>query len=496
MQPTRRDFLKLTGSAVALAGTAALAWPEPAQAQAAAAQLGDETLHFLNRISWGARPEDVERAHAIGIGAYLEEQLNPATLDDSATDALLASHVILNMKRQEAYRLANREYRTSVALIEGMLLRAVHSKRQLHERMVEFWLDHFNIAVDELGPDLVVYQREVVRQHALGSFRDLLMGTAQNPAMLYYLDNFLNVAEHPNENYARELMELHTLGVDGGYTEDDVKAVARAFTGWTVNDATESGFWFDETVHDVNEKMVLGHRLPSSRGIEDGLHVLSILANHPSTARFVCRKLCVRFVSDNPPASLVESAAVKWMTNGGELKSVLTHIFTSEEFRQSAGQKLRRPLDFFVGALRATGTESPEFWRTEEMLQALAQVPYRWQPPNGYPDVAGAWMSSGGLLARWNVAMQLTHGALSDPEAYMTSHLMERTGQPATVGEMVDSAGWQVFAAPLPPAERAVFIDYAADGAGEQAPVTPHLLSRKLGTLYGLMLAAPLYQWR
>ncbi|MBI5668569.1 MAG: DUF1800 domain-containing protein [Chloroflexi bacterium] len=496
MQTSRRDFLRLMGltsAAVAIGGQSLLAW-EQFDAPLVASNLA---LHLLNRITYGVRPQDSERAAALGIEAYLDEQLNPERIDDSAMDARLLELPILNMDRYAASLLPEREYRTYKALMAGMVWRAVYSERQLLERMAEFWTDHFNIPSDELGVELVTFQRQI-RQHALGNFRDLLFASAQSPAVLYYLDNYLNNAEHPNENYARELMELHTLGVDGGYTERDVKEVARAFTGWTVHDGTDTGFYFDPSTHDTGKKNVLGHPLPADRGIEDGLHVLSILTNHPATARYLCYKLCVRFVSDDPPSSLVDSAAAIWTANRGAIKPVLRHILLSAEFQTSAGQKLRRPLDFFIGVLRATGTEIHDFYTMENLLLELAQPPFGWHPPDGYPDKAGAWMSSAGLLARWNVAMMLTHGAYSDLELQktMTAHLHEYVGSAATVGELVDRAAARVFGGRIPDAARAAFIAFAADGGESVTPVTPLLLSRKLGTLYGLMLASPLYQWR
>jgi uncharacterized protein (DUF1800 family) len=493
MTLSRREFLKaMSAATAATAIPPALTWGVVEQNTPPS----DPDLHLLNRITWGPRPADLARIRQIGQEAYLDEQLDPDKLDDSALDERLKSLPILFMKRREAHRLVDREYRAFVALTQGMVQRAVYSQRQLFERMVEFWADHFNMPDDELGPDLVTYHREVLRRHALGNFRDLLIGTAQNPAMLYYLNNAESDAKHPNENFARELMELHTLGVDGGYTEKDVKAVARAFTGWTVNNALPDGFYFNPEMHDTGSKEVLGHQLPAERGIEDGLHVLSILVNRPATARYLCQKLCVRFVSDQPPISLVESAAAVWIAHEGAIRPVLRHILLSDEFRQSVGQKLRRPLDFFIGALRATGTEIQEFSAMEEMLRELAQVPYGWHPPNGYPDVAPAWMTSAGLLARWNVAQALTHGAYSIADSKMTTQLEARIGQPQTVGALVEAVAEQVFVTPLPPAMRAALVDFAADGAGSAVAVTPHLLARKLGALYGLMLASPLYQWR
>jgi uncharacterized protein (DUF1800 family) len=458
----------------------------------------DPILHLLQRTTWGVRPDEVAHAREIGYEAYLDEQLNPEQIDDGEADGRLRNIPILNMDRHAVHRLKDSEYRSFRALTEGMIMRAVTSKQQLLERMVEFWADHFNVSGDDFTQEMVVYQREAIRANALGKFRDLLFATAKSPAMLYYLDNYINVAEAPNENYARELMELHTLGVDGGYTESDVKEVARAFTGWTVHNGTRSGFYFDPYEHDNDPKVVLSHRLPGGRGLEDGLHVLNILTEHPATARYLCTKLCVRFVSDNPPASLIDSLTAVWQQSGGDIKTVLRALFMSSEFQNSVGQKFKRPLDFFIGALRATGTQIREWWVLEEMVMQLGQPPYGWGPPNGYPDVAGAWQNTGGLLARWNIAMALTHGAYEDiyGDYTLTTKLHERIGQPATAVQLVDAVATQIFGTPLGKDAQAQFIDYLTDGGGRETAVTPHLLARKLASLYGLMLASPHFQWR
>ncbi len=457
-------------------------------------------LHLLNRITWGARPEEVERAEKIGLSAWLDEQLNPQDIDDSQLEAHLKDLPLLKVTdRRALYALNDYEWRVYQTQVRAMLRRAIHSNRQLQERMTEFWTDHFNINANDVdyAPDLLVLHN-TFRQGALGSFRDLLFASAKSPAMLMYLDNFVNVKDAPNENYARELLELHTLGVDGGYTERDIKAVARAFTGWTVHPKTKDGFYFDPEEHDTGVKKILGHTLPAERGIEDGLHVLSIVANHPSTAQFVCRKLCVRFVSDNPPPALVDRLTQTWRQTGGEIRPVLRQLFLSAEFQQSAGQKFRRPLDFLVGVLRASGAEIQQKWVLEEIITRLGQIPYSWPTPDGYPDTASAWMSTNGLLARWNTAMRLTHAAYSDPEeGYgISADLYARIGQPKTVSELVDAVARQVFGAPLPPAAARPFIAYAADSGSASTPVTPHLIARKLGSLFGLMLASPQYQWR
>ncbi len=495
---SRRGFLKLASGA--LVGTAigagvtreALAWLPTDTLPAA----DDPALHLLNRITYGARPEELERVRHMGIEAYLDEQLQPDAIDDPEWDALAKTMPILSMDRRAAYSMGPGAFRVYMTMVRAMVIRAAVTRRQLLERMVEFWTDHFNIATSDYSPDLMILHRDVIRRHALGKFRDLVFGTAQNPAMLYYLDQAYSHKEHPNENYARELLELHTLGVNGGYSERDVKEVARALTGFTVRDATETGFFFDMDMHDTDEKVVLDHRLPPGRGIEDGLHVLDIVAHHPSTARFICTKLCCRFVSDDPPASLIDSAVSLWQDTEGDIRAVLRHILLSAEFQASVGQKLRRPLDFFIGAVRATGSEFQNFWVLEEMLTDLAQVPFGWHPPDSYPDVAAAWINSSGLLARWNTAMRLTHGGYSDKDSGVVNRLHERIGTPETVGQLVDAVAVQIFAAPLPETTRVQFIAYASDGSGPDTPVTTHLLSQKLGTLFGLMLASPQYQWR
>ena len=493
MTVSRREFLQRGGAVATLIGVGM-----SLEARADEVSFTDPDVHLLNRLTYGPRPDELTRLKETGAEAFLDEQLLPEQIDDAEADAKLAQYPILEMDRHTIYRLQHSEGRAYQSLVQGMLERAVYSKRQLLERMVEFWSDHFNVPSDfDNTNNIVLFQRDV-RKHALGNFRDLLLATAKSPAMLYYLDNYVNFKKSPNENYARELMELHTLGVDGGYSEEDVKEVARAFTGWTIHDETESGFYFNEHEHDTGTKAILGHALPAERGIEDGLHVLGILANHPSTAQFICHKLCVRFVSDAPPEALVERLTKVWLETRGDIKNILRTLFLSEEFNTSAGQKLRRPLDFFIGVARATGTQIHDWWRLKQTLERLGQMPYGWHPPNGYPDIAGAWMNTGGVLARWNAAMRLSHGAYSDPDWGwgMSTELRERTPDVETVIGLVKAVSKQVFGLALPQGKLEPFINFASDGAGPDEPVTAHLLGRKLGSLYGLMLASPEFQWR
>ncbi len=496
MTLSRRSFLQLGGAAATVgtitgSGIAAHTWAAPKSANATA----DVPLnvHLLNRITWGPTPTHITEIDALGYEAYLDQQLNPEAIDDSATDTRLRRfNAVLDLSLTELYALGNAEGRAYEALIGAMVIRAIYSRRQLLERVVEFWSDHFNAAGEEIIFEMLSYYNNDIRRNALGNFRSLVLATAKAPAMLVYLDNFVNIAEHPNENYGRELLELHTMGVDGGYTEEDVVNVARAFTGWTVTNGVSH---FNPATHDTNPKRILGRTLPAGRGVEDGLHVIDLLVEHPATAQFISRKLCVHFVSDTPPQSLVDSTAAVFMANNAEIKPVLRHLFTSDEFKAAAGQKLRRPLTFFVAAARATGTSVVQYEAVYEMLATLGQVPYAWLPPNGYPPVAAPWTTTNGLLARWNIAMRMTEAAQGGEFTGMRVALHDLVDSPTTVDDLVTQVSKRVFGYSLPAAARQTFIDFASDNAGPATPVTAPLLSRKLGTLFALMLASPHFQW-
>ncbi|MBK9314292.1 MAG: DUF1800 domain-containing protein [Acidobacteria bacterium] len=300
-------------------------------------------------------------------------------------------------------------------LQQAKLLRAAFSEKQLQEVMVDFWFNHFNVfAAKNLTQWMVTsYERDVIRPHALGKFQDLLIGVAQNPAMLYYLDNYLSQAERPprmdadgneipvrrpglNENFARELMELHTLGVDGGYTQQDVVDVARCFTGWTITPSPNATFVFRPRIHDRGEKNVLGNRIPAGGGIDDGLRVLHLLARHPSTARFIATKLSKRFVSDSPPAALVERAAGVFKNTDGDIREVVRTILTSPEFFSVAAyrNKIKSPFETVVSSIRATAGATDAGAPLLQWLQRMAD-PFTWLlPPTGYAEESKEWLSS------------------------------------------------------------------------------------------------------
>jgi len=312
-------------------------------------------------------------------------------------------------------------------LAEAKLYRAIMSNRQLEEALADFWFNHFNVFIDK-GSDrfmLPSYERDAIRPHVLGRFRDLLEATASSPAMLFYLDNWQSVAppapsrrpagNRPqrglNENYARELMELHTLGVDGGYTQKDVTEVARCFTGWTIKNPQQGGgFTFNERVHDKGEKLVLGVRIPAGGGKEDAEKVLDILANHPSTARFVSTKLAQRFVSDNPPPELIARMAKTFQHSHGDIREVMKTMLNSKEFFSEGAYhaKVKTPLEMIASAVRATGAQVDYAFPLAQQIGQLGEPLYRKLEPTGYSSANAEWVSSASLLGRMNFALSLT----------------------------------------------------------------------------------------
>jgi uncharacterized protein (DUF1800 family) len=350
-------------------------------------------------------------------------------------------------QRETLMALNNPQQVVTEELVEGKLLRAIYSERQLDEVMADFWFNHFNVFIGK-GADrylLTSYERDVIRPHALGKFEDLLVATAQSPAMLFYLDNWLSVGpnsdmangvpkhgsnrkwqrRHPqqqakgkriglNENYGRELMELHTLGVNGGYTQKDVTEVARVFTGWTLKQPKQDGkFTFEERMHEPGDKTLLGHRIKSG-GEKEGREVLHLLARNPSTARFICTKLATRFVSDNPPASLADRMSQTFLKKDGDIREVLKTMLESPEFwsPDAYRAKVKTPLEFVVSAVRASGADVGDAMPLARQLQTLGMPLYGAQPPTGYSTKADAWVNSASLLGRMNFALALSGGKL------------------------------------------------------------------------------------
>jgi uncharacterized protein (DUF1800 family) len=313
-------------------------------------------------------------------------------------------------------------------LMEGKVLRAVYSNRQLEEVLTDFWYNHFNVYLDK-GADrylVTAYEREAIRPHVLGKFKDLLTATAKSPAMMFYLDNWQSVGPNApiagrgmqkkgaarglNENYGRELLELHTLGVDGGYTQKDVTETARCFTGWTIQNPQRGGtFLFNPRMHDNSEKTVLGVTIPAGGGMADGEKILDIVAHHPSTARFISRKLAMRFVADEPPDALVERMAETFRKTDGDLRAVMRTMIESKEFFSEGAyrSKMKSPLELVASAVRAVNGDVRLAFPLAQQIAQLGQPLYRKQEPTGYSNSSMEWMNSGGLIGRMNFALQL-----------------------------------------------------------------------------------------
>lgn len=460
--------------------------------------------HVLSRLTFGARPGDFERVQATGVEAFINQQLNPDSIDNSAINVKLRRLPTLNMatpviieqytppkppptpspatariidavnspdaksvlqntpqlsnnssmpaasnemaaemKKEDAGRMPalQQEPQSSAKpsaspknpqmvvneLQRAKLLRAVYSDRQLYELMVDFWENHFSIFANKDDDRFLLtgFDRETIRPFAMARFRDLLGATAHSPAMLFYLDNWRSSVPRPypakgdkpagtdggfNENYARELLELHTLGVDGGYTQKDVQEVARCFSGWTIQKPNEQGlFLYRPGLHDDGDKVVLGQKILAGGGIADGERVLDILATHPSTAKFIATKLARRFISDDPPQSVIDRATSVFLKTDGSIRETLRAIITSPEFFSPAAYraKVRSPFEYVAAAIRATSAETDGDRPVLDFMSRMGQPLFGRITPDGYPDRGDQWLTSGAMVARLNFAAAL-----------------------------------------------------------------------------------------
>jgi hypothetical protein len=373
------------------------------------------TLRFLvERTTYGWTPEVWARAQQLGYEGFLEEQLAYAGIPENpALVNMLAQFPTLGMTSKQIYDTYFGPQATqpnSVPINElksASVLRAAYSTRQLYERMVEFWSDHFSV---DHGDGQVRWlktteDRDVIRVHALGNFKDLLLADARSAAMLYYLDNNANLASAPNENYARELLELHTMDV-GNYTEADVFAIARCFTGWqywNTSQANHGDFRFNAAQHDNGPKVFLGVSLPAGGGVSDGETVIDLLAHHPATAQFVCRKLARWLLGYEPTQPVVDSAARYFLATGGDIKSVVRSLLSPDSVERmptSGLPKIKRPFHLLASLVRATNPTLTQLTRFVSELTSMGHTPFAWSSPDGYPDSAATWGSS--VLPRWN----------------------------------------------------------------------------------------------
>src|SRR5947209_17661348 len=453
----------------------------------------ERALHVLNRLAFGPRPGDVDAVMKDGVNVWIEQQLHPEAIPDRAVEARIAAlptmklsnaqivktyyePVVMAVKKAKAEAKngdvdkdeAQREYLRDVPpdqrpqmvmndLLTERIVRAAESDRQLNEVMVDFWMNHFNVFAGK-GIDrflLTSYERDVIRPHIWGRFEDLLMATAKSPAMLFYLDNARSMNGKLNENYAREIMELHTLGVDGGYTQKDVTELARVLTGWTMTGERDGGpgaaFIFRPMLHDAGSKTILGIQFPPGGGIAEGEKLIHVLAHYPATAHHIAFKLCQRLVADDPPRALVDRVAEKFLASDGDLRETVRAVISSPEFWDSKSYraKVKSPFEYAISAVRAVNAQITDATPIARALQQIGEPLYGAQPPTGYSDKAGVWINTGALMNRLNFALALASNKLAGihgdivalvpaKEAVDASHSVEALAQALTGGNLTE----------------------------------------------------------
>ncbi|RIK30720.1 MAG: hypothetical protein DCC56_10435 [Anaerolineae bacterium] len=570
----RRDFLKLMGAFAGAAGASAaitacapeqVPLPDPTRVVPVQptgvppepilppVELG---IIALNRMAYGPRPSDLEAFNALGatdderLRNFVAQQLNPDSIDDSEFEARYAAagFETLQKTQDELYfdHIANNPYdsnneeywdwyaKPAYELVDATFLRAVYSKKQLVEILADFWHNHFNVYFwqDDGVPMLASYNRDVLRAHMLGNFRQMLEAVATHPSMLYYLNQNNSSDAGPNENFARELFELHTLGAENylgvldpnlvqkdangisiGYVDNDVYESARALTGWRVDDDIyeyEDGvektgrFLYYKPWHDRFNKLILGKYIPADQpDMQDGRDVLDLLAYHPGTARFISRKLARRFISDNPPDSIVEAAAQTFMDNRSapdQLKRVVETILLSQEFRSTWGAKIKRPIEAVISMMRALNTDFTKLpggipW----MCSLMGQAMFERRPPDGYPDVKEAWANSMSMLYRWNFAVGISQNWMDDEEqqrVIRTDVVAQTSADLRTAESLADFWIPRLLNRPMSDADRAAVIAVMAQEYGPQDELDQDHINYVLPAMVEVILMSPDFQWK
>ncbi|MFN8439791.1 MAG: DUF1800 domain-containing protein [Caldilineaceae bacterium] len=522
--------------------TPAMRSPHNTLVNAAAAQVAAPPLAVLalNRMGFGPRPGDVAALLALAdnpiasFEAYVEQQLNPAAIDDSACDAKIASFNFTTLAKSRSQLWTDHvknsktwEERTMPVreTERATFVKAIYSKRQLNELLADFWHNHFNVYGWDYwtAPVFVHYDRDVIRANMWGNFHTLLDAVAQSTAMIYYLDNASNTSAGPNENYARELFELHTMGAEnymgvvqdrsqvpvGGdgkpklYIDKDVYQATQCFTGWRVNETTGE-FTFEESVHAKYEKIVLNTPIGDFQGIRDGQIVLELLANHYGTATYICRKLCRRLIGDTPSDAIVKQAADVFYTQRGaadQLKQVVRTILLSDEFKTTWAQKIKRPFEFAVSMLRATNADFDAvndhfYWQYDDAGQPL----FQWHPPNGYPDFKESWATTMPMLQRWRTVNWLLNWTIGGDGANKDDLRINLFNQmPANVTTppaLVDYWSNRLLGYPLPADERQSVIEFMAFGRNPDYELPAEQIQDRLYSMIGLILMTPSFLWR
>lgn len=510
----------------------------------------------LNRMAYGPRPGDVEAFNALGatdeerLRVFVSQQMNPDSIDDSEFEARYAAagFETLHKTQEELYHdhIANNPYdsndetywewysKPAYELVEASFLRAVYSKKQLVEVLADFWHNHFNVYFwqDDGVPLLVSYNRDVLRKHMLGNFRQMLEAAATHPSMLYYLNQNNSSDAGPNENFARELFELHTLGAENylgvldptlvqkdtngiavGYVDNDVYESARAFTGWRVDDdiyeyedgVEKSGrFLYYKSWHDRFNKLVLGKYIPADQeDMKDGRDVLDLLAYHPGTARHISRKLARRLIADNPPDSVVEAAASVFMEYRhapDQLKRVVETILLSPEFRATWGAKIKRPIEAAIATMRALNAEFTRLpGGIQWMCSMMGQAMFERRPPDGYPDVKEAWANTMSMLYRWNFAVAISENWMDDEEQQRTirTDIVKQTPPDLRTAEaLADFWIPRILNRPMSESDRQAVIAVMAQEYNPQEELPQEHIDWVLPAMVEVILMSPDFQWK
>jgi uncharacterized protein (DUF1800 family) len=458
-------------------------------------------VHLLNRIGYGPRPGDVGRVLAMGPDRFIAEQLDAAP--DPDLQSRLRGLTTLDYPISQVLALYSADQRSIGIILDELytakIIRAVHARNQLQEVLVDFWFNHFSVFIQDgfARYSTPAYEREAIRPFALGRFRDLLGATAAHPAMLFFLDNYLSratvtvngrVNRGLNENYGRELLELHTVGVDAGYTQEHVVDAARCFTGWGIDNLGTSGrFAYRPQLHDTGAKSVFGLALPAGGGKDDADKLLDYLAAHPATARFIARKLAQRLVSDDPPERVVSRAADAFLAGGGDIRSVVRAILGSSEFWAEAfgAGKPKTPLEFVASALRAVDAQVGTGRAVVAYVQNMGMPLYSCVPPTGYSNRGADWLNPSSHLYRMNFALDLASGAIAGVTADVRGMVRRMGGNSEDAGSVASTMSAEIFGKGL---SRATL-----DAASRVAAGGPVSVAARVA---GLCLASPEMQAR
>ena len=492
LSPSRRRFFALgaTAAAALATGRAVTAQPPkgrtnpfPNNSADASRDWRDPLLRLVRRITMGLAPEEVALARRLGYAGYLEYQLNPTAIDDGETDNFVALRTPFTGLVGAAL-LGSDGNEAAAQLSDAALYRAAFSKRQLKERMVEFWTDHFTISINKVGNLKLMDDRDVIRANALGTFPQLLKATSQSAAMLVYLDQNRSSTPTPNQNYAREIMELHTLGVDGGYTQTDVAELSRILTGYSTTNI--GGFNYIRNAHDRGAKTFLGRAFPAMPATATDAQLraeaetaIQMLVDHASTARYIAWKMSRWLLSYDPPQSVVDATAAAYTASGGDIPTMIRTILTSQNLLASPA-KYKRPFHLAASSLRAMGATAVNIRPARQQADVMGQAMFMWEQPNGYPDRVDWW--SGLVLQRWNYMAYVSQQASTTTLNVNTAPF--RT--PDTADGVVNQIASRMFGDELPPVLRSQLSTYLKGGTYNEARVRETI---------GLAASANQFQW-